>query len=222
MSEKKKQAMTARRFAKANLSGRITAEAFLQAHREFLNSHSFLQPILKSYDEKELLPTATFEKCKSALFDHVIATDLKKAEEHLAKAQARSTKIIRRTKGTPTPEKGYTITVMVKVHGTKGEVEVGTYTNNKGEEVPAVFNAPDYGSAERKADRVLFNLSHSLYANIENNAGPKICSVVHRSDAIARVLRNKKGAVSKVRGKTTSSLSFGVKVHNDHASFSGG
>lgn len=222
MSEEKKQKMSAKRFVKAKLSGRITAEGFLEAHRGFLNSHSFLQPILKSYDEKELMPTATLEKCKAALFDHVVASEIKKAEEQIAKAQSRATIIIRKPKGEPAPAKGYTITVMVKVYGTKGGEEIGTYTNSKGEEVPTLFETLDYGSAERKADRVLFSLSHSLYAIIENNAGPPVCTKVLRADAIARILRNKKGAVSKVRGKTTNSLSFGVRARNDHSSFSRG
>lgn len=50
---------------------------------------------------------------------------------------------------------------------------------------------------------------------IENNEGPKVITKIMRTDGIARLMKSKKGAVSRERGKSTKSLGFGVKASND-------
>lgn len=242
MSEKKTVAMTPKKFFRAKLSGKTTAEAFLAAHRAFLNNHSFLSPILEAYDNAELLPTPTFEACKAALFTHVIESEIKTAKDKIAKsvAAASGTKIIRKgdkdkkDAGEPKKASGnYTITIMVKLTDREGNVtgeDIGSVTKLTTEEVekdgvfttvqtreeePAVYSANDYSSAERKADRSLFAMADSLYALIENNEGAKVITTIMRADGIARLGRSKKGAVSRERGKSTKSLGFGVKASND-------
>lgn len=171
MSDKKTVVMTPKKFFRAKLSGKITAEAFLAAHRAFLNNHSFLAPILEAYDNAELLPTPTFDACKAALFTHVIESELKTAKAKIAKSVAETgTKIIRKgdKKETTTPKKAsgnYTVTIMVKVTDREGVItgeDIGSVTKLKTEEVerdgvfttvqtreeePAVYAVNDYSSA---------------------------------------------------------------------------
>lgn len=226
--------MSAKRFARAKLSGKTTAEAFLEAHRNFLNKHTFLAPILEAYDSKDILPTPTLQACQAALFDHAFACELKTAEHKIAQAVA--PKVIRRgeKKDTSTKKKkGYTITVMVKTYDRDNNVigeEVGKIRRVKedengkkfAEEDDAIFEKETFGDAQRKADRALFLLENSLHAIIENNVGEPIKTSIPRTDAIARMLPKSKSPFSKVMGANTSKLGFGIKAKNDHCSFSRG
>jgi hypothetical protein len=76
--------------------------------------------------------------------------------------------------------------------------------------VPAVWEADTFNRAVGLADRRLFGREDSLYAEIVNNFDTPVTTTVPRGDAIARMLKSKKGPVSHVRGRSTKSLSFGV------------
>lgn len=240
MSEDKKvRPMTAKRFAKLNLSGKSTAEGLLAAHMAFLENHSFLKDILQAYKDKELLPTPTLQTCQHLLFTHAIESEIKTA-------QATIQKNIETYETSPKDEKGnvisssegpkgnYLITLMVKSY-TAGEVsgvEVGTIEVAKVREIeingtkvaekykeisPAIWAKDDYGSAERLADRRLFEYENSVYAIIENTIGQKVVTNVMRGDSFARMLKKNKSAVMRERGKSTKTLGFGVKAKNDRS-----
>lgn len=219
-----KMKMTPKRFIRSKLSNKMTAEDFLSSNREFLNGHSFLSPILSAYDNKGLLPTPTLQACQSALFEHIVASDLKTAQQRIDsdKNGVTNQKVIRR--GRPGFKKKkvarYTVTIIVKDYDKNDNVigeKIGSH--NDGD---AIFDQKDYGAAERKADRLLFRMENSLYARIENNEGQKVITNVLRRDAMARILRAKKGAIQKTASKSTKSLGFGVRAKNDSCSFSRG
>lgn len=73
---------------------------------------------------------------------------------------------------------------------------------------PAIYQADTYGEASRLADRRLFQRSDSVFAVIRNNYDRPIDTVVQRGDAIARMLKQPKGAVSKTSSKSTKTLGF--------------
>lgn len=130
---KKTRVMTAKRFAVSKLSGKATAAGFLASHAAFLRTHSFLDPILDAYDDKQLLPTPTLQAVQSALLTHVLESELHTAQ---AKMQARiqeaaKPKQVRVPKGEKAdkPAKPYTITLMVKAYDRElinYTVQVGT------------------------------------------------------------------------------------------------
>ena len=247
---KKVVAMTPKRFIRAKLSGKTTAEGFLSAHREFLRSHQFLSPILDAYEAKEILPTPTLDACKAALFDHVIACEVKTAQASVQKSKDRA--ILAEKKGIPLSvlesTKPYIISVFVK--NDKGEMELGIYEKVVGykikvgdkilqvetqeeaeghkivetlkEDRPMVWTADNYSAAERMADRRLFKYEHSIYAEIENTQGIKIKTRIPRADSIARLLRASKRPFMRERGKSTSTLKFQGKAKQDTAHFSRG
>lgn len=244
MSEKKVRVMTEKRFATMKLSGRTTAEGFLQAHWDFLKGHSFLSPILDAYERADIYPTVTLQAIQSALMTHVLESEQRTQEAKLEARQEGGLVKKRKTKSedevdpSEVPNKSYTITLMCTVYdkdeipsiqvGTvvkivgykirtiKGDLVVKTREQAEGHPIletlrqvgPAVWDADDFGAAMRLADRRLFVREDSVYAVIRNNYGVPIETNVQRGDAIARMLRSKKGAVSRTRGRSTKTLGF--------------
>lgn len=241
---KKPRAMTAMRFAKAQLSGKATAEGFLQAHMMFLRGQGFLAPLLDAYENKELLPTVTLQAVQTALMTHVLEVERKTLEAKMAKRQDTAGKV-RKPKGESAEgdeDEGstarYTVTLMCKVYDSEDaiSIQVGTVREIVGYKIrtaegdtvvdtkdeadghmileklfkdsPAVWNANDFGEAMRLADRRLFQREDSVYATIVNNFDRPITTNVQRGDAIARILRAKKGPASRTRGMSTKSLGF--------------
>lgn len=240
---KKTRTMTAKRFATTQLSARTTAEGFLQAHRNFLQSHTFLTPVLDAYDSKTIYPTVALQVIQSALLTHVLESELKAAESKMRVAQdatgkPKQARVPRGDlSGKPKP---YTITLMCKVYNreetsytvevgtveqivgykirtaTNGDLHVSTREETEGniilealrETNPATWDADDYGAAMRLADRRLFQRGDSVFAVIRNNYGKPIDTTVQRVDAMARILKQPKSAVSKTGSKTTSHLGF--------------
>jgi hypothetical protein len=134
-TEKKPRAMTIKLFVKKNLSGKVTAEGYLDAERDFLNNYPFLQPILDAYDQQQLLPTPTLEAVKSALITHLLETESK---THATKSEKVKIPVIRKKKetsaeeddqeGEETPSKAYTITLMCKSIDREGNTTIGVGT----------------------------------------------------------------------------------------------
>lgn len=103
-----------------------------------------------------------------------------------------------------------------KIRTPEGDKEVETKEQTEGsliletmrEKKPAVWEIDNFGKAMGLADRRLFAREDSIYCTIVNNFDTPITTKVYRSDAIARILRSKKGAVSRVRGRSTKTLKF--------------
>ena len=231
--DKKIRPMTAKKFAKMKLSAKGTAEGLIAQHLNFLENHSFLTDILTAYKNKELLPTPTLQTCQHLLFTHVIESELKTAQNTIAKDAERYEKAIKDASGnvisSSIPNGNYLITLMVKKYDESGEVigvEVGIVKTNKTREVekddrtvietyvetsPAIWSADDYGSAERLADRRLVAREDSVYCVIENTIGKKIETNIMRDDGFARTFKRNKEAVCKVMGKSTPTLKWQPK-----------
>lgn len=244
MSEEKKiRAMTIKRFVNAKLSGKTTAEGFLSAHMGFLQNHTFLAPILESYENGEMLPTPTIQACQQVLFDHMVASDAAKAKAATDEKAKRMSTVIRKGDKvikSSVPDKEYTITLMVKVYDREGknmQIMVGSVERKKFREVekngvkvlepyteitPAVWGAETFNEASRLADRRLFDRGDSVYAEIVNTQGVPIKTTIQRDDAIARTMKQPKGPASRVKGSSTKTLKWVGKAKNDRASFSRG
>jgi hypothetical protein len=103
-----------------------------------------------------------------------------------------------------------------KIRTDAGDIEVASRELTEGhviletfrETYPAVYDADTYGEASRLADRRLFQRGDSVFAVIRNNYDRPIDTVVQRGDAIARMLKSPKGAVSKTSAKSTKTLGF--------------
>ena len=243
MSEtlKKPRVMSAKRFATAKLSGRTTAEGFMQSHMMFLRNHTFLDPILDAYEQGEIPPTPTLQAVQSALLTHVLESELATQE---AKMAARQEKKLQGRRSSETglsgegASKAYTVTLMVKGNDEQGVeiVQVGTVTEITGYKIrtpkgdmvvdtqdeaegftilekytktsPARWEADTYQQAMGVADRRLFQREDSVYCTIVNNYDRPIVTTVQRGDAIARLLKSKKGPVARVGGRSTKTLGF--------------
>jgi hypothetical protein len=233
--------MTPKKFIKAKLSGKSTAEGFIAAHQDFIKGYQFLSPIVEAYDRKEILPTPTLQLMQSALLEHTIANEVRLA---LSRAKLKKPRNVLET------SKPYVISIFVK--NDDNEIVLGTYDKVLGykiikeeggkietveteeetagfqivetliEEEEMVYSADLYQEAEGLADRRLVKFEHSIYAEIVNNQGAMIKTIVHRRDAIARVYAKKKGPSCRNTSKSTSKLGFGIKASQDTASFSRG
>ena len=197
MSERK---MTHKMFLHRS-NGRVSADAFLAQHKEFLLTGElalFCQPILLRLEEKEILPSPALEEVRKVVLAHHLAEEAAKAEAAMNRSQE------------PKTPKNY-----------QGEIRTaeGALVLEKG------FDTPQ--DCERWLDRKLVDGEPNCYGiatatHLHNQAGEPLSTIIMRGDAIARTLRSKKGAVMKAHSKSAGRLSFGVKVKQSHASFSRG
>lgn len=172
------------------------------------------------------------------LLETEIATQTAKLEARQEKSAARQRRKSGEVDASDVPSKAYTVTLFVKDNDEQGAeiVKVGTITEivgyrirtPKGDVVvdtkeeaeghpilekltetnPAMWDVDTFQQAMNLADRRLFQREDSLHATIVNNYDKPITTQVERGDAIARILKGKKGAVSHVRGRSTKTLGF--------------
>jgi hypothetical protein len=236
--------MSPKRFVSAKFSGKVSAEGFLSAHWEFLKGQEYLNPILESYEKKELLPTPTIQLCQQAVLDHILATQ---GQPKVKVVKQEGMKVIRRKKNdsnevddTELHSDKYTVTLMCKVYDRAGTctIQVGTVERKREVEVtlngvtvtrtvtevePAVWEVSSFNAAMRMADRRLTDRGDSVFATINNNVGKPITTVVQRDDAIARMLKAPKGpATRNTHSGGGSQLGFGIRAKNDTCHFSRG
>jgi hypothetical protein len=105
--------------------------------------------------------------------------------------------------------------------------EVVQEKNDKGKMVDLTESFDNGTRAEGWVDRRLFDGSPHWFGVVESTKlfrqdGSAFTATILRGDAIARILRTKKGPVMKAQSKSTGRLGFGVKVKPSHASFSRG
>jgi hypothetical protein len=198
-------------------SGKVSATAFLASHREWLLSGDLspvTSPILVKLDSKEILPTVALTDLRSVLLGHMVAKEAAKAEDDLLNPKG----IAGRRDGTRKPW-------VATIYNAKGEIQTRVKEDGSIEDLQKGFDKSS--DADRWVDRRLFDGAPDWFGTVShttlcNKEGDPISTVIMRDDAIARILRQPKDAVMKVKSKTTDKLSFGVKVHNDHSTFSGG
>lgn len=204
MSERK---MSAKGFLH-KASGKISAAAFLSQHRCWLETgelSQFTSPILSKLDKGEVLPTPALEEIKVVVLSHHLAEETRKAEAAMEKAAQ------------PQVRKNYLVTV----YNAKGEIQTRKNANT-GEDIELIETFDLSSQAEGWADRRLFEGTPDWFATIEHTKIPELTRTVLRADAIARILREKRGPVMKSKPQGTSKLSFGMKCKGDHFQFSRG
>lgn len=191
---------------KASLKAGNSASAFLQAHREWLTTGELAQtckPILDRVDAKEVMPTPALQEIKLAVFNHMVASDVRKAEIAIQKAQE------------PGATKAHVATILDE----KGRIVTRVNAQGHEEDLVKSFDLPQ--EAMRWINLRLIEAAPWSYATLDHVKTVQQ-EIITRDDAFASEFKSKKSPVMKAQSKTTSKLSFGVKASQDHASFSRG
>lgn len=191
---------------KAGTKAANSATAFLSQHREWLTTGELAQvcsPILAKVDSKELMPTPALNEIKVAVLNHMLIMDAQKAEKSMnGETSSASSK-----------------NVLAQVFNADGTIATRVKKNGDVEDLIDNFNLGQ--EAMRWVDRRLFDAAPGCYATV-THMNPAFEDTITRDEAIERILRKPKGAVLKASSKSTSKLSFGVKVKQDTANFSRG
>jgi hypothetical protein len=207
MSEQK---MTIKRFVNKATSGKVSAAAFLAAHRSFLLTGDLApvtSPILIKLEKGELLPTPALEQVTKVVFDHMMAAEVAKAHQSIENSTAPSV----------STEKPYQATIY--------NLDDSVATQD-GKDL--IHNAAMQQDAQGWCDRRLNESAPGSYAIIVANnlispkSGLPLTFKVTRDEALGRLNAKKAGAVTKGENKSTGRLSFGIKAKNDHCHFSRG
>jgi hypothetical protein len=211
MADKKERKMSPKGFLhKCTTKAANSAIAFLAAHRAWLETGEVAaktSPLLAKMDKGEVLPTPCLKEIQYAVMAHIIESDRTKLEDKIAAA----------AEGTPTStRKSWCATIF----DSKGVMQTRTKDNGDVEDLLKGFDLSS--DADRWVDRRLFDGASDWYGTIEHTVIPNVCTRVERSDAIARILKQPKGPTVHVKGRSTKTLSFGVKVKESRASFSRG
>ena len=173
-------------------SGRISAAAFLTAHREYLTTGSladFTSPILDRLDTGNIVPTLALNELRAAVLEHLLS-------QH-AKAIVKES----------TPTKPYTASIF------DGK---GNIITDNGKMLVKTFNQST--EAEYWCDRRLYDGAQSWYGTICHVSGKTL--QVDRLDSIARILKNSRGPV--MRQNKAGSGNWKMRAKNDHFHFSRG
>lgn len=213
MSEKKTRNMSAKGWLhKTTTKAAASADGFIKAHREWLETGSLAEltsPILAKIDSRELMPTPGLEALKAVVLGYMIASETAKGEEAMRKRDEE-----------PAITKPWTATIYDK------DGQIATKINEQGKEVDLFEKFDQPQDAEGWTDRRLFDGQPDWFGVVQsttmtNKHGEALSTTVLRVDALARMLRKKKGPVMD-RPKSTSKLSWGAKVKNSVSKFSHG
>jgi hypothetical protein len=189
-------------------SGKVSAVAFIAASREFLQTGELApltSPILIQVDTGSLMPTPALESLSQVVLAHFIASEARKAEDKIAASQEREESSVKNW--------------MVTIFDSRGVIQ--TRVNDKGETVDLCESFDLCQRASEWGDRRLFDGGSDWTAVVEH-VTLAVRTITERGDAIARIMKAKRGPVSKKVGSRDSRLSFGVKAVQSRASFSHG
>jgi len=195
---------------KAN-GGKISANGFLTAHKEWLSTGEIgdiTQPILDKWETGAIMATPALQEIKKLVLDYHLACE---TEKHANKGSAGRTATV----------KPYTATI----YDATGKVQ--TAINSEGEEKELIKSFALMQEANRWADRRLFEGAGDWFGTVISNLqtdseGQNLSWTVLRDEAIGRILATKPGAVCKKPPKSTGRLSQQMKVSHSHCSFSKG
>ncbi len=189
-----------------------SAEGFLAAHREWLLSGEIgvlTRPIFSHLAAGTILPTPALEQIKEVVFNFMIASEVAKGEDAMLKrAEAEA-------------PANWTATLYDR------NGNICTRKNDEGKILDIQEGFDLSQEADRWMDRKLFegppdSFGVIQHATMTNKHGEPLSVVVMRGDAIARVLKQPKGAACHKAKKTTPRLGFGVKASQDSCHFSRG
>lgn len=213
MNDTKKRNMTGRGFLH-KASGKVSAIAFLTQHREWLTTGDLAPltlPILIKLDSAEIMATPALESIKCVVLGHMMAKDAVKAENAIIN---------------PPKEKKSTKPWIATIYDAKGDIQF-RLNGNTGEPIELQESFDTSSAADNWTDRRLVEGASDWFGvvahtSVLNKFGEPLATTVMRDDAMSRTFRINKGAVCKVKSKTTPTLGFGVKCSNDRSVFSKG
>lgn len=207
MADKKERKMTPKGFLhKTQTKAAASAIGFLAQYREYLTTGEVAaktSPIVARVDAGTLLPTPALKEIQYAVMTHIIESDAAKLDKAPQVGTRGTTKSWRAT-----------------VYDAAGVIQQRVKDNGDVEDLVKGFDLAS--EADRWADRRLFEGTHGWYAVVEHTVIPNVSSRIERADAMARILKQPKGPTVHVRGKSTKSLGFGVKVKESRTTFSHG
>lgn len=203
----KTRKMSPKGFLAKSTKANVSASAFFAAHREYMVSGELahvLSPLVAKVDSREMMPTPALIELQKVVMDHIIMSAIGKLEAGIEEESSKGT------------TKAWKATILNEA----GEVQ--TRINAKGEEEDLVKGFDLGSQADGWADRRLFlDCSSDCYAVIEHTS-LNVKTIITRQDALARMLKKKKGPSVHVSGQSTKSLGFGCHVKQKRVSFSHG
>jgi hypothetical protein len=207
---KKIRNMTAKGFLH-KASGKHSASAFLEQHREWLLTGDLANvtaPILLSLDNREIMPTPALEAIKGVVLGHMLAKETATFTEALLNPKTGSKKPWQAT-----------------IFDAAGNIQTRVKENGEIEELQKTFDTCSL--ADGWTDRRLFEGACDWFGVVAHTTlvtkdGDPFAQTILRDDAMARIFKHKPGSVCKVKSQTTPRLGFGVKASQDRAVFSKG
>lgn len=203
MSEQKKERkMTVKGFlSKASKQGVKSAEGFIAQHRAWLEEGSLgevTKPILVKLDAKQVYPTPALEMLSAVVLGY-----------HYNQAQVQH-EAAQEAAEVPRTQKKWIATI----YDAAGAVQ--TRKNAKGEDEDLIKGFDLEQDANRWCDRRLFDGAPDWFGTVVSSSmvdgkGDLLSTVILRQDAIARILKQPRGAVVRQPPKGGSRLSFGIK-----------
>lgn len=219
MNNENKKRISPKIFSRFKYTGE-KAQEFIKKHWDYIKSHDFLEPIIEAYEAEEIDHGSALFAFQEALLDYQHQYDFLKAQEAIKKSIERSSQI-------KPPSSAYTITIYV--NGTNG-IEIGKEIIKHQEEdeetgkvihweeeKELIFSAPLFQFAQRKAYNVLCKREDSVHAEVVNNFGKSIMTVISRTDAFANMFPRAQSPATKNLSKKNAPLKNYPKVKNDRA-----
>ena len=207
-NDKKTRVMTIKGFLHKS-GGKVSATAFLQAHREFLLTGelaAITAPILSRIDAGCTLPTPGLDEVRHAVLSHHLLSESLKAEAALLQQGQEASATVK--------------TWEVTCYDAKGNIL--TRVNAKGQTVEVQESFALQQRASEWCDRRLVHDCDGTSFGVIVHIPTGLEAVVMRGDAFARVFPKTASAATKKMGKGDGKLSFGVKAHQSRATFSHG
>jgi len=201
-----KPATTLKKFISQS-SGKVSAEAFLKAHYEFLilgELSILVEPIFQRLEKKEVMPTAALNEIRKIAFDFFVESE---ANKIIAKETSK------KTKNTKSTSKKMYSAVIYTASG-----NIATFIDNEGNEKDLVFNTDNPLQAESWCNRKLFDLPN-CYGKVVNKV-TGFTNEISRDSAIAAILRT--GPIGAYKKTGSDGKSWKMKAKGDHFHFSHG
>ena len=203
MTERK---MTEKGFLHKSTKIKVSATAFIAAHRQYLESGDLslvTTPILVKFDKGQILPTPALGELRDAVMQHMIAVQISKSEAKILSA------------ATPKTSKPFTATIF------DGKGDEVTYTDTEGNTKTMVASFDHELAARDWCDRRLFDGAPEWSGKIVDNRSQHL-SMVARGDSVSRTLLPKRGPTMKDNSAKSAPLRMSgkVRVRGDHFHFS--
>lgn len=194
--------------------GKISSEAFLKAHENFLRTGELAEiavPTLDKIQNGEITHSAGLASVIEAVIDSATMLQMSKT--------GKSVSVSKKTSSTR-KKPAYCSVIL----DSAGNIVYGL--DKEGNEVPLAKDHHEWQEAQGWVDRRLDENPNCHGAitsrKLRRNDGSVWIDIVKREDSIARLYKRKSGAVMKRSPQSTQTLGFGVKAKNDFCHFSRG